>query len=136
MSEGTRLQPAHWPLPKGYSNGIVASGDAIWLGGQIGWDEHGQLAEGLPAQVERALRNIGLVLAEANAAPADIVRMTWYLVSIDDYKARLGEIGAAYRRVFGKHYPAMSVVEVVRLVETGALVEIEATAVKRPLRTE
>lgn len=132
MSGPTLLQPSNWPTPKGYANGLAASGETIWLGGQIGWDERGQLADGLTAQVEQALRNIVTVLAEAHAGPADIVRMTWYLCSIDEYKARLPEIGLAYRRVIGKHFPVMSVVEIVRLVEADARVEIEATAVRRP----
>jgi len=115
------LQPASWPAPKGFANGVVASGESIWLGGQIGWDERGVLTEGLVNQVEQTLRNIVTLLAEARAEPADVVRMTWFLVSIDDYKANLAEIGAAYRRIFGRHNPAMSVLQVVRLVEARAL---------------
>jgi len=132
MNAMTFLRPAHWPEPKGYANGVVAAGETIWLAGQIGWDHRGVLDRGLAAQVERTLRNIVTILAEANARPEDVVRMTWYFISIADYKAHLDEVGTAYRAVFGKHYPAMSVVEVVRLVEAGALVEIEATAVRPP----
>jgi enamine deaminase RidA (YjgF/YER057c/UK114 family) len=124
------LQPSGWPRPKGYSNGIAAAGETIFVGGQIGWDEQGRFAEGLPAQIERTLGNILAVLAEAGAGPADITRLTWYLVDIDDYLARQAEIGAAYRRVMGRHFPVMAVVQVVRLVERQALVEIEATAVR------
>ena len=124
------LQPLGWPRPKGYSNGIAATGETIFVGGQIGWDEIGAFAEGLPAQIERTLANIVAVLAEAGAGPADITRLTWYLVDIEDYLAHQAEIGAAYRRVIGRHFPVMALVQVVRLVERQALVEIEATAVK------
>jgi enamine deaminase RidA (YjgF/YER057c/UK114 family) len=124
------LQPPGWPRPKGYSNGIAAAGATIFVGGQIGWDAAGNFAEGLPAQVERTLANIVAVLAEAGAGPADITRLTWYLVDIEDYLAHQAEVGAAYRRVIGRHFPVMALVQVVRLVERQALVEIEATAVK------
>ena len=132
MSVHRPLQPAGWPRPKGYSNGIAATGETIFVGGQIGWDETGAFADGLAALVERTLANIVAVLAEAGAGPADITRLTWYLVDIDDYMARQAEIGAAYRRVIGRHFPVMAVVQVVRLVERQALVEIEATAVRAP----
>ena len=124
------LQPAGWPRPKGYSNGIAATGEVIFVGGQIGWDETGKFAEGLPAQIEQTLANIVAVLAEDGAGPADITRLTWYLTDIDDYMAHQAEVGAAYRKVIGRHFPVMAVVQVVRLVERQALVEIEATAVK------
>jgi enamine deaminase RidA (YjgF/YER057c/UK114 family) len=124
------LQPPGWPRPKGYSNGIAATGETIFVGGQIGWDETGAFAQGLPAQIERTLANIVAVLAEAEAGPADITRLTWYLVDIEDYRKYQAEIGAAYRRVIGRHFPVMAVVQVARLVERDALVEIEATAVK------
>ena len=132
MSVHRPLQPAGWPRPKGYSNGIAATGETIFVGGQIGWDETGAFADGLAAQVERTLANIVAVLAEAGAGPADITRLTWYLVDIEDYLAHQAEIGAAYRRVIGRHFPVMAVVQVVRLVERQARVEIEATAVKAP----
>ena len=132
MSVLRQLQPPGWPRPKGYSNGIAATGETIFVGGQIGWDETGAFAEGLAAQIERTLANIVAVLAEAGDGPADITRLTWYLVDIDDYMARQAEIGAAYRRVIGRHFPVMAVVQVVRLVERQALVEIEATAVRAP----
>ena len=132
MSVLRQLQPPGWPRPRGYSNGIAATGETIFVGGQIGWDETGAFAEGLAAQIERTLANIVAVLAEAGAGPADITRLTWYLVDIDDYMARQAEIGAAYRRVIGRHFPVMAVVQVVRLVERQALVEIEATAVRAP----
>jgi enamine deaminase RidA (YjgF/YER057c/UK114 family) len=133
MSQRTLL-PRGWPRPKGYANGVAAIGETIWVGGQIGWDPTGAFQTGLVAQTEQALRNILAVLEEAGAGPEDLVRLTWYLVDIADYAANQAEIGAAYRRVLGKHFPAMSVVQVVRLVEVQALVEIEATAVRAPRR--
>ena len=131
MSAHRVLQPADWPRPSGYANGIAAQGEMIFLGGQIGWDATGRFAEGLPAQVEQALRNILAVLAEAGAGAADIVRLVWYVTDMESYRGNLKPIGSAYRRVLGRHFPVMSVVEVKSLVERNALVEIEATAVKR-----
>ena len=124
------LQPAGWPRPKGYSNGIVAQGRQVFVAGQIGWDAGGRLAGGgLPGQVKQALLNIVAVLAEARGKPEHIVRLTWFVTSRDEYLARLQDIGAAYRAVMGKHFPSMSVVQVVALMEAEAKVEIEATAV-------
>ena len=126
------LQPRGWPRPRGYANGVAAIGETIWVGGQIGWDETGTLRQGLVAQTEQALQNILTVLLEAHAGAEHLVRLTWYLVDIEDYAAQQAEIGTVYRRVMGRHFPAMSAVQVTRLVEPKALVEIEATAV-RPL---
>ena len=123
------LQPPGWPPPSGYSNGIAASGEMVFVGGQIGWNAAGEFAEGIAAQVEQALRNVAEVLAAAGGSPADIVRLTWFLCDMDEYTANLPAIGRAYRTVMGKHFPAMSAVAVVRLVEPLARVEIEATAV-------
>lgn len=123
------LQPQGWPQPKGYANGIVAEGRTIWVAGQIGSDAAGAVAPGLPAQIEQALRNIVAVLATAGAGPERIVRLTWYMTDLALYEAHLKEIGQAYRRVMGRHFPTMTVVEIRRLVEPKALVEIEATAV-------
>ena len=124
------LQPAGWPRPKGYSNGIIAQGRQIFIAGQIGWDTEGCFASGgLAGQVKQALLNILAVLAEAGGKPEHIVRLTWFVTSRDQYLAGLQEIGAAYRSVMGKHFPAMSVVQVVALMEAEAKVEIEATAV-------
>ena len=131
MSAHRVLHPADWPRPSGYANGIAAQGETIFLGGQIGWDAAGNFAEGLPAQVEQALRNIAAVLAEAGAGPTDIVRLVWYVTDMEAYRGNLKPIGAAYRRVLGRHFPVMSVVEVKGLVERRALVEIEATAVRK-----
>ena len=124
-----RLQPPGWPEPRGYANGIEASGRLVFVGGQVGWDASGAFADGLVAQVRQTLENIVAVLAEAGAEPSHVVRMTWYVVDRDDYLARLKEIGAVYRAVMGRHFPAMAAVQVVALVEARALVEIEATAV-------
>jgi enamine deaminase RidA (YjgF/YER057c/UK114 family) len=124
------LQPAEWPRPRGYSNGIVASGRQIFIAGQIGWDAHGRFnSERMADQVRQTLENICTVLVQAQAGPKHIVRLTWYVTSRDEYYAELAEIGAAYRAVMGKHFPAMSVVQVVALMEAQAKVEIEATAV-------
>ena len=124
------LQPAGWPRPSGYSNGIVADGPTIVLAGQIGWDPiSGCLAEGLAAQVEQALRNIVALLAEAGARSTDIVRLTWFVTDMEQYRQNAKSIGEGYRRIMGRHFPTMSVIGVSCLVEREALVEIEATAV-------
>ena len=124
------LQPAGWPRPKGYSNGIVAQGRQVFIAGQIGWDAEGRFAGGgLAGEVRQALLNILAVLEEANGKPEHIVRLTWFVTSRDEYLAELQDIGAAYRSVMGKHFPSMSVVQVVALMEVEAKVEIEATAV-------
>ena len=124
------LQPQAWPRPKGYNNGIMAQGRQIYVAGQIGWDAEGRFAsKQLAGQVKQALENISAVLAEAGGKPGHIVRLTWYVTSRDEYHAELREIGAAYRAVMGKHFPVMSVVQVVALMEAEAKVEIEATAV-------
>ena len=124
------LQPKSWPAPRGYSNGIVAEGRQVFIAGQIGWNEYSKLvSDDFVAQVERALKNIVQVLAEAGGAPRHLVRLTWYLTDKSEYAARQKEIGQVYRRVIGRHYPAMTVVVVGGLLEEGARVEIEATAV-------
>ncbi len=124
------LQPEGWARPKGYSNGIVARGRQVFIAGQIGWDADGGFqATRLAPQVRQALDNVVVVLAEAGGRPEHLVRLTWYVTSRDEYYAELPEIGAAYRAVIGRHYPAMSVVQVVALMEAAAKVEIEATAV-------
>ena len=124
------LNPSGWPRPAGYSNGIVARGRQIFVAGQIGWDANGRFnSTRLADQVKQALRNICAVLAEAQAGPEHIVRLTWYVTSREEYVSDLESIGAAYRDVMGKHFPVMSVVQVVALVEADAKVEIEATAV-------
>ncbi len=128
------LQPPSWPRPRGYANGILTDGRIIVLAGQVGWDAEGRFGEGLPAQVGQALANIQDLLAEAAAAPRHIVRLTWWVTDMRAYRAQQSAIGAAYRRVMGRHFPTMSVIGVTQLVEPEALVEIEATAVL-PSRT-
>lgn len=125
------LQPEGWPRPRGYANGIsVANGRTIVVSGQIGWDEHGALAPGgLVPQARRALENIAAVLACDGAKVEHIVRLTWYLTDIADYRASGLALGVAYRQVMGKHFPAMTAVAITALAEPGAVVEIEATAV-------
>jgi enamine deaminase RidA (YjgF/YER057c/UK114 family) len=124
------LQPAEWARPKGYANGVSARGQMLFISGQIGWDTNGQFnSDNLTEQVKQALRNIVRVLKEGRAEPRHLVRLTWYVLSRDAYLHEAREIGAAYREILGKHFPAMSVVEVRGLVEQRALVEIEATAV-------
>lgn len=123
------LQPSGWPLPKGYANGMVADGRIVVTGGVIGWDAEERLADGFVPQVRQALSNISAILAEAGAGPEHLVRLTWYVVDMDEYLANLKELGKVYRAVFGTHYPAMALLQVVRLVEKSARVEIEATAV-------
>jgi enamine deaminase RidA (YjgF/YER057c/UK114 family) len=127
-----RLQPPGWPEPRGYANGMLAEGRIVFVGGQIGWDSSGAFAPDLAGQVRQALLNIVAVLAEADARPEHIARLTWYVTDREDYLAHQREIGAAYRDVIGRHFPAMAVVQVVALVEADALVEIEATAVLSP----
>jgi enamine deaminase RidA (YjgF/YER057c/UK114 family) len=124
------LQPAEWARPKGYSNGMAARGRMIFVSGQIGWDAQGRFtSDVLAEQVKQALRNIVRMLAEGGAEPRHLVRLTWYVLSREAYLNEVRHIGAAYREVMGKHFPAMSVLEVSGLVEQRALVEIEATAV-------
>ena len=124
------LQPAGWPRPRGYANGVAASGRQVYIAGQVGWDDQGSFASpGFAGQVRQALRNIVAVLGEAGGRPEHLVRLTWYVTSREEYYRELAEVGTAYREVLGKHYPAMSVVQVVALMESAAKVEIEATAV-------
>jgi enamine deaminase RidA (YjgF/YER057c/UK114 family) len=124
------LQPPGWPRPRGYANGIAAEGRLVFVAGQIGWDETGAFpAADLAGQVRQALRNVVAVLAEAGAGPEHVARMTWYVTDRDAYVADPAALGDAYREVMGRHFPAMSVVQVAALVEPQAKVEIEATAV-------
>jgi enamine deaminase RidA (YjgF/YER057c/UK114 family) len=127
------VQPETWAAPKGYANGVVAQGRQVYIAGQIGWTADAKLVSAdFVAQVEQALTNIVQVLAEAGGEPAHITRLTWYLTDKSEYMSRQKEIGAAYRRVIGRHFPAMSAVVVAALIEDGAKVEIEATAVLPP----
>jgi enamine deaminase RidA (YjgF/YER057c/UK114 family) len=130
------LQPDGWTRPKGYSHGMAARGLQIFVSGQIGWDVNGRFrSTRLSDQVHQALLNIIAILADAGATPAHIVRLTWYVTSRDEYHEQLADIGVAYRSAIGKHYPPMSVVQVVALMEQEARVEIEATAVLPDSRT-
>jgi enamine deaminase RidA (YjgF/YER057c/UK114 family) len=123
------LQPSGWPAPKGYANGMAADGRLVVTGGVIGWNIQGDLAADFVAQVRQTLSNISAILAEGGARPEHLVRLTWYVVDIEEYLANLKTTGQVYRDIFGAHYPAMALVQVVRLVEKAARVEIEATAV-------
>ena len=125
----TALLPAGWPAPKGYANGIKARGELVFIAGQIGWDTHGRFAPGFIAQVRKALQNIVAVLATAGAGPEHVVRLTWYVIDMAEYRASLTALGTAYRDVMGRNFPTMTLVEVKSLAEPEALVEIEATAV-------
>lgn len=127
------LQPAAWARPRGYANGVASEGRMVFVAGQIGWNaeqrfEHSDLA----GQTRQALQNIVAVLAEAGGRPEHITRLTWYLIDKRDYIAQATQIGAAYRAVIGRHFPAMTAVQVSALLEDAALVEIEATAVLPP----
>ena len=124
------LQPAHWARPKGYANGVAATGRQVFVAGMIGWDAQGQFhSDDLVAQVRQALQNVVEVLAEAGATSAHITRMTWYLTDKREYLARGREIGAAFRELIGDFGIAMTAVQVVALIEDRAQVEIEVTAV-------
>lgn len=124
------LQPPEWPRPKGYSNGIAATGRQVFVSGQIGWDAAGNFpSKDLAGQVRTTLENILAILATIDGKPEHIVRLTWFITNRDEYNSQLREIGVAYRAVMGKHFPCMSVVQVVALMEAEAKVEIEATAV-------
>ena len=123
------LQPSGWPAPKGYANGMAADGRIVVTGGVIGWDSKNHLPIGFVAQVLQTLSNIAAILAEGGARPEHLVRLTWYVVDMEEYLSNLKELGQIYREIFGAHYPAMALVQVVRLVEKAARVEIEATAV-------
>ena len=124
------LQPPHWARPRGYSNGVAASGRTVCVSGMIGWDGQGVFhTDDFAGQARQALENVVAVLAEADARPEHIVRMTWYVVDRKEYVAAYKEVGAAYRDVIGAHYPAMTAVQVAGLVEDRARVEIEVTAI-------
>ena len=124
------LQPQGWPRPRGFANGMSASGRMVFVAGQIGWDAQGRFpSTTLAGQTRQALVNNRDVLAEDGARPEHIVRMTWYVTSRQEYHEQQQELGRVYREILGCHYPAMSVVQVVALIESAAKVEIEVTAV-------
>jgi len=124
------LQPPDWAPPKGYANGIAARGTTIFVGGQIGWNGRQQFeSDDFVAQARQALCNVLAILAEAGAGPQHITRMTWYVTDKREYVASLPALGAAYREVVGRHFPAMTAVQVAALIEDRARVEIEVTAI-------
>ena len=123
------LQPPDWTAPKGYANGTAARGTMIFVGGQIGWNARQQFeSDDFVAQARQALANVVAVLREAGAGPEHITRMTWYVVDKREYIASQAALGAAYRAVIGRHFPAMTAVAVAGLIEDRAKVEIEVTA--------
>jgi enamine deaminase RidA (YjgF/YER057c/UK114 family) len=124
------LQPAHWTRPKGYANGIVAAGRTVFVSGMVGWDARGRMVcQDFVGQARQALRNIVEVLSEAKAKPEHIVRMNWYVIDKKEYVGAYKQLGVVYREIIGRHYPAMTAVQVVSLIEDAARVEIEAIAV-------
>lgn len=124
------LQPEGWPRPKGYSNGVAARGRTVYTAGVIGWDADQVFrARDFPGQFRRVLGSTLAILAEAGAGPEHVARMTWYVTSRDQYLAHAAEMGAAWRELMGRSYPAMAVVEVAGLMEPDALLEIETIAV-------
>ncbi|MGV7210599.1 RidA family protein [Oxalobacteraceae bacterium A2-2] len=127
------LQPPGWARPRGYSNGVAASGRMVFVSGMVGWDGQGVFhSDDFAAQTRQALLNIVAVLAEAGARPEHIVRMTWYVLDKEEYVAAYRVIGEAYREIIGRHYPAMTAVQVSGLIEARARVEIEAVAIIPP----
>ena len=124
------LQPPNWPRPKGYANGVAARGSLVFLSGIVGWNAQEQFAgNDFVTQVRQALLNIVEILNQAQAKPEHIARMTWYVLDKNEYISAAREMGAAYREIIGRHYPAMTVVEVSGLIASEARVEIEVTAV-------
>jgi len=124
------IQPAGWAAARGYANGVLTPDGTLYVGGQIGWDADQVFrSHDFIGQMEQALRNIMAVVEAAGGTAADLVRLTWYVIDKKEYLARQAEVGQAYRRVLGRHFPAMTMVVVAGLVEDEALIEIEATAV-------
>ena len=124
------LHPRHWKRAKGYANGIAAEGRIVFVAGQIGWNADQKFeSQDFVAQTRQALQNIVAVVREAGGAPEHITRLTWFITDKKEYLSRLAEVGEAYRSVMGTHFPAMTMVQVVALVEDEAKVEIEASAV-------
>jgi len=124
------LQPPGWARAKGFSNGISCHGELVFIAGQVGWTGQGEWqARDFAGQFNQTIKNILAVLAEAGGKPEHIVRLTWYVLDKQEYLGALKDVGAAYRELMGRHYPAMAVVQVSGLVEDAARLEIEATAV-------
>jgi enamine deaminase RidA (YjgF/YER057c/UK114 family) len=132
-----RLHPDGWKEPSGYSNGIEAEGRFVFVAGQVGWDAAGEMVgRDIVSQTRQALRNVEAVLACAGGSVRDVTRLTWYVTDLDEYRRERRALGRVYREVMGDHYPAMTLVQVAGLVEEGARVEIEATAVVAIARDE
>jgi enamine deaminase RidA (YjgF/YER057c/UK114 family) len=123
------LVPPAWPRPVGYANGMTAKGRVVLTAGLVGWDVMGNFPDGFVAQARQLFANMLAVLAEGGAGPEHLVRLTWYVVDLDEYRAASRELGRAYREIIGAHYPAMAVVQVAGLLEKKARLEIEATAI-------
>ena len=124
------LHPDNWVASKGYTNGVAAEGRQVFVAGQVGWNDRAKFeSDDFVAQVEQALSNVMQILVKAGGKPGDLVRLNWYLTDKAEYVARQKEVGEAYRRVIGRHFPAMTLLIVAGLLEAGAKVEIEATAV-------
>jgi enamine deaminase RidA (YjgF/YER057c/UK114 family) len=124
------IQPVDWPRPSGYANGVVAQGRFLAISGQIGWNERGELVgAGFLEQALQALRNIATIVRAAGGQPKHLVRLTWYVVDKEEYRAALPALGRGYNEILGDYYPAMALVQVADLLEHGARVEIEATAI-------
>ena len=124
------LQPPNWKKPRGYANGVAASGTTICVSGMVGWDAQGEFhTDNFAEQTAQALRNIVEVLAQAGAKPEHIVRMTWYVIDKKEYLTSQKQVGLVYRDIIGNHYPAMSAIQVSGLMEERARVEIEVTAI-------
>lgn len=133
MSDLVRaVLPEGWPEPKGYANGVVTTGPLVHVGGQVGWRTDGTFPDDFLGQVEQTLQNVVDVVEAAGGTRDGIATMTWYVTDIDVYRNSLKSLGPVYRRVMGRHFPAMALVRVVELVEREAMVEIQATAVVPP----
>lgn len=125
-----QINPEGWPRPSGYSNGVIATGRFLAISGQIGWDEQLQLVSNdFLEQACQALSNVMDILGAAGGKPEHLVRLTWYITDKEEYRACLRDLGACYKKIVGEHYPAMALVQVAALLEEGAKIEIEATAV-------
>jgi enamine deaminase RidA (YjgF/YER057c/UK114 family) len=129
VSDPQALLPPGWPPPKGYANGMAGNGRIVVTGGMIGWDEREVLAGGFLAQARQALLNLRAVLAAGGAEPRHLVRLKWYVVDMDEYLEHRKALGAEYREILGRHFPAMAVMQIVRLVEPAARLEIEGMAI-------
>jgi len=127
----TLLQPDGWPRPRGYANGVAARGRVLFVSGQVGWDPVSErmIETDFAGQTRQALENVLAVLRSGGAGPEHVTRLTWYVADLEPYRAARPAIGTAFRSLFGGHFPAMSVIQVAALLDPGALVEIEATAV-------